>query len=166
MEGNREIFTRAISKWGNGASIDNVLENSNVDWTMVKFEMSKQVEAKDTVYGSSVHGNLSDTSIAIKISQPNFYQALHKFALSKNLTSENEIELEINRQVDAFMKTVKLKERYSIAGEKVFLQTLKENSIGATKENLFQNPTIDWVALYKEMKNTLEPPRPVLKPRN
>lgn len=46
FEGNKEIFSQSVLKWGENVTADNLLKNSTVDWSMVLYEMKKQIKAE------------------------------------------------------------------------------------------------------------------------
>lgn len=46
-ESNMSIFSKALNKWGDNINAENVLKNSTIDWSMVTYEMKKQIKAKN-----------------------------------------------------------------------------------------------------------------------
>ncbi len=46
IEGNEEIFSRAIAEWGEDVTQENLLKNPKINWSMVSYEMEKQIKAK------------------------------------------------------------------------------------------------------------------------
>ncbi|MEG9327314.1 hypothetical protein V6B16_05155 [Salinimicrobium catena] len=182
-ESNDRILQNAISKWSDGSNIP-IDQNPTIDWGMVSYEVRKQQQSRAALTTSKVNkkgsyqldekgfqelknlekDGYSSGAAVIKVSQPEFFNAIRNFAINKHQNPELIIE-EVNLQIDAFTKVADLAKRYSMRGTKVFNEALENNSNGGTTDNFTSNSTIDWVAIYKEMKNTLEPPRPILKER-
>jgi len=47
FENNKEIFSQSIRKWGDNITASNLLKNPTVDWSMVLYEMKKQIKSKN-----------------------------------------------------------------------------------------------------------------------
>lgn len=45
---NPAIFSNAVVQWGENITNENLLKNSTIDWSMVLYEMKKQIQAKNS----------------------------------------------------------------------------------------------------------------------